>query len=1533
MSDSDTDADTSAGRGAGVGMAERPVSESDAAQPSSRGRGDDARSHADSPAYAAESDVEYDSDGNVIEHAHAGKLHRRSKKLTKNQLLEIRKETNRLLRERQIAVPVKRSSLTLDSFLKSRGIDRAASKLRMLAKSGTQSKGKGDSDDSDSMEVVILPAKKSPIKPLTRKELNKQMMMIAEEQIRKRREDELEERRLAAERRRLLKEALRSARAAKAAESQQNSTAGDGAKSTATTGPTDAEGADNADDKKTTPAISDSISEAASAIARAMDAAAAADAADRMFAIPDSQDTADSISVRLKSIRQKDSMETLLRNHAAVDAVGRELGLWSDDEKGGNDDREVGSRQGGATASDSDNGDSLGDDDGDSPAFSANKIKGTPRRLSLEQPTMLGLPDAMSDEDDDLAVSAESSSGNAKENAADAAQGLKSENLSDKATPSVERTQAAEATPAQTQMALPPHEHRQPFAATQQPLTGISDVLPYLSGSFPSASHSSAARSSATGRSKAASTPTDVKSGEQTNQGVFAVPAPQEPRPPATGASNGLGAQVMRPGAPGVAGLGNDDDLLALLSGKFDTPGSPVQNDVKLAEILSRSDEQLMEFAAKQRRLRRQAVIDDDGDEDGGGGEGEGGADDDGDSDDADDEEPTDDDEDSAESAEDDSQSAGQSSGDGGAENDRARAPEGVDMQPQGGILPEAAAGAVKMIPKKKSLFVEEEAEVEEDEFMHMGGADGEDAGIDQYDLSMLADSDIEDIQMEAIMNLHMKQMLDKDKTEFEALLRDVTSGNLRKRAKRNDPSGKGYDIEDSDEENEAILRRIREQFKPKRTGKDGVDDEDDDIVRSLDKLASNPRTSAFAKSLSAGMTDEGGLLSSESDDGGESSGTMLAKVAADGDGEASLDLDRMRIQRKLGIVRTGSVSSFKSDGNAQDGDGNSQSSLPSAVPPLQAGRSRRGLLSRAEARRKMEAEEANDVDDGARSRQEDSDIEVVVADETTVAVAAGSFGGSGLLGELGASASFAQMLVRKKRSLVAIQEAMQAAAHAERDGISHLVGTVALADADSPQSPHRSDEVLNAVDIDAFNLVLAVAFRGAGLEDYDHNQSHQSETRRFLDVFRANTLANEVLGRLSSVPRHIAIRIAVARCMFCLDKALQAFSQNTLPDRSAEKYAHHTRVLAYLHEAFDLLSSNIFASNERDSPSFAPLLACIQARIAGVKLDRGRSVVVDGATQYRHYDLKGARTAIRQLFTVGYQLLQGSTASQREDIKHAFELIGTKMDSLCQKDMDIMFFPDGYIFRLLRSFTRHVVSDFSAEMLPEHYEGPLRHRGSRIPVPNSPVESLERILNLPSPNQDADNTEEGDGLASAWSQQSQNANGINDHLSAVRRARSQFNQQVRDPLQRIAPEAEHEAAYALDNPQPSARPHSAMYAPNNNVTVQVPRPQSSARSHDFSSRVDGSSNIYLSELDSIEEALGNLRRPRLPWSLAETDALEEGIRLFGFAWVKILKHFTILSDRTQVDLKDRARVMRRKYERLGEDPGIWNQLRARPRR
>jgi hypothetical protein len=44
-------------------------------------------------------------------------------------------------------------------------------------------------------------------------------------------------------------------------------------------------------------------------------------------------------------------------------------------------------------------------------------------------------------------------------------------------------------------------------------------------------------------------------------------------------------------------------------------------------------------------------------------------------------------------------------------------------------------------------------------------------------------------------------------------LINDVTSGALRKRKSVRDASAKGLDLYDSDEENEAILRRIRQQM------------------------------------------------------------------------------------------------------------------------------------------------------------------------------------------------------------------------------------------------------------------------------------------------------------------------------------------------------------------------------------------------------------------------------------------------------------------------------------------------------------------------------------------------------------------------------------------------------------------------------------------------------------------------------------------------------------------------------------------------
>ncbi|KAI8923815.1 hypothetical protein BC831DRAFT_17184 [Entophlyctis helioformis] len=62
---------------------------------------------------------------------------KRPKKLKKSDLFELRKETNRLLREREVSVPIKRSSFTLDSFLASKGIVRQGKRPALVASSST----------------------------------------------------------------------------------------------------------------------------------------------------------------------------------------------------------------------------------------------------------------------------------------------------------------------------------------------------------------------------------------------------------------------------------------------------------------------------------------------------------------------------------------------------------------------------------------------------------------------------------------------------------------------------------------------------------------------------------------------------------------------------------------------------------------------------------------------------------------------------------------------------------------------------------------------------------------------------------------------------------------------------------------------------------------------------------------------------------------------------------------------------------------------------------------------------------------------------------------------------------------------------------------------------------------------------------------------------------------------------------------------------------------------------------------------------
>ena len=62
-----------------------------------------------------------------------------------------------------------------------------------------------------------------------------------------------------------------------------------------------------------------------------------------------------------------------------------------------------------------------------------------------------------------------------------------------------------------------------------------------------------------------------------------------------------------------------------------------------------------------------------------------------------------------------------------------------------------------------------------------------------------------------------------------------------------------------------------------------------------------------------------------------------------------------------------------------------------------------------------------------------------------------------------------------------------------------------------------------------------------------------------------------------------------------------------------------------------------------------------------------------------------------------------------------------------------------------------------------------------------------------------------------------------------------------------------------------------------------------------------------------------------MEWTEEETITLEEGIRHCNTSWSDIKKRYpTILANRTPVNLKDKARSIRRQLERAGEPLGVF---------
>lgn len=106
-------------------------------------------------------------------------------------------------------------------------------------------------------------------------------------------------------------------------------------------------------------------------------------------------------------------------------------------------------------------------------------------------------------------------------------------------------------------------------------------------------------------------------------------------------------------------------------------------------------------------------------------------------------------------------------------------------------------------------------------------------------------------------MKLHVKRTIEEDIQDVDKLLKDVTDGTLRKRSKLNDKGFGGFELYDSDEENDILLAQIY-----KKTYNLNNENNEDDI-KSMNNYKQNPDTLAFAKTFDDDCDDQSGILSS----------------------------------------------------------------------------------------------------------------------------------------------------------------------------------------------------------------------------------------------------------------------------------------------------------------------------------------------------------------------------------------------------------------------------------------------------------------------------------------------------------------------------------------------------------------------------------------------------------------------------------------------------------------------------------------------
>ncbi|KAJ5692412.1 hypothetical protein N7462_001835 [Penicillium macrosclerotiorum] len=157
-------------------------------------------------------------------------------------------------------------------------------------------------------------------------------------------------------------------------------------------------------------------------------------------------------------------------------------------------------------------------------------------------------------------------------------------------------------------------------------------------------------------------------------------------------------------------------------------------------------------------------------------------------------------------------------------------------------IMKKAAKKPAVAYDKKNSKakgIVDEAAEESEDEYAGLGGASDDSEGEeDAYDHQMINDNSGEVVDEKQLAALNADHQRNRDQKDVAKLLKDITTGALRRRRGPDDD----FDLDDSDDEHLARRREKQREFAKMRRALLADD--------KIGQLADNPKKAAFFKAI-----------------------------------------------------------------------------------------------------------------------------------------------------------------------------------------------------------------------------------------------------------------------------------------------------------------------------------------------------------------------------------------------------------------------------------------------------------------------------------------------------------------------------------------------------------------------------------------------------------------------------------------------------------------------------------------------------------